>query len=148
MVRPTFSGAIKPTSGFWKEKRREEKRREEKRREEKRREEKRREEKEEKRKRREEDEKRREEEEKEKRREEEREKEKRREEKETRKRREEKRERRDKRIFPSLPVTKPVLLLTTGFPGQRTVRVKALQLELRWISAALVPSIQHAFDGD
>ncbi len=37
-------------------------------------------------------------------------------------------------------------LLTTGFLGQRTVRVKALQLALRTISAALVPPI-HAFDG-
>jgi len=37
-------------------------------------------------------------------------------------------------------------LLTTGFLGQRTVRVKALQLALRTMSAALVPPI-HAFDG-
>ena len=37
-------------------------------------------------------------------------------------------------------------LLTTGFLGQRTVRVKALQLALRTISAALVPPT-HAFDG-
>ena len=36
--------------------------------------------------------------------------------------------------------------LLTGFLGQRTVRVKALQLALRTISAALV-SPAHAFDG-
>jgi len=37
-------------------------------------------------------------------------------------------------------------LLTTDFLGQRTVRVKALQLALRTISAATVPPT-HAFDG-
>ncbi len=41
--------------------------------------------------------------------------------------------------------SKFALLLTTGFLGQRTVRVKALQLALRTISAALVPPT-HAFD--
>jgi hypothetical protein len=38
------------------------------------------------------------------------------------------------------------LLLTIGFLGQCTVRVKALQLALRTTSAALVPRT-HAFDG-
>ncbi len=38
------------------------------------------------------------------------------------------------------------LLLTTDFLGQRTVRVKALQLALRTLSAASVPPT-HAFDG-
>ena len=37
-------------------------------------------------------------------------------------------------------------LLTADFLGQRTVRVKALQLALRRLVAALVPPT-HAFDG-
>ena len=41
---------------------------------------------------------------------------------------------------------KIALLLTTVFLGQRTVRLQALQLALRTMSAALVPPT-HAFDG-
>ncbi len=42
--------------------------------------------------------------------------------------------------------SKLALLLTTGFLGQRILRVKALQLALRAISTAPVPPT-HAFDG-
>ncbi len=42
--------------------------------------------------------------------------------------------------------SKLALLLTTDFLGQRTVRVKALQLARRTISAALIPPA-HTFDG-
>ena len=38
------------------------------------------------------------------------------------------------------------LLLTTDFLGQRTVRVKALQIARRTISAALI-ALAHKFDG-
>ena len=48
--------------------------------------------------------------------------------------------------FSLLHSSKTALLLTTDFPSQRTVRVKALQLVLQTFSAALIPPT-HAFDG-